>query len=111
MDNLVKIAFVKNNVIVTVAEFDSVPENIEEFMQIFDADTFVLDTDERVVAKDFSSGNYLEPSINKFIKNKPYPSWTISDSFEWIAPISKPGPGYFWDEDSLSWIEANSPTQ
>lgn len=48
-----------------------------------------------------------------YIAPKPYASWTLSESFEWEAPVSKPtdwvseenlnGNRYTWNEESQSW--------
>jgi hypothetical protein len=40
-----------------------------------------------------------------FIAPQPYPSWNRVGSF-WEAPTPRPeGLGWYWDEESLSWIE------
>ena len=43
-----------------------------------------------------------------FIREKPYPSWVLTDSYEWIAPVPYPKDEklYSWDEASIMWIEA-----
>lgn len=35
---------------------------------------------------------------------QPYPSWIIGPDGQWTAPVPSPGPGYVWDEPTLSWI-------
>jgi len=36
----------------------------------------------------------------------PYPSWiALGNPLMWTPPVSFPGPGYKWDEPSLSWIK------
>lgn len=35
---------------------------------------------------------------------QPFPSWSW-DGDDWQAPYSQPGPAYYWDEESLSWIK------
>lgn len=44
-----------------------------------------------------------------FIAPQPYPSWSLDENFDWQAPSSRPeGMGWYWDEDSLSWIQSNA---
>lgn len=48
-----------------------------------------------------------------FAAPKPYESWTIdSETYFWNAPTPMPIDGkiYVWDESTLSWVEAESPT-
>lgn len=50
------------------------------------------------------SGTYdLENDI--FIAPKPYPSWSLSDSKDWVPPVERPTSGtpYMWNEESTSW--------
>jgi hypothetical protein len=53
-------------------------------------------------------GDVYDSDLDKFIKPKPYPSWTLDSSFHWVAPIEKPESDtvYYWDEQSLSWVES-----
>jgi len=39
-----------------------------------------------------------------FIAPQPYPSWSLDASHDWQAPTPRPDGGYYWDEDSLSWL-------
>ena len=44
----------------------------------------------------------------RFRMPKPYPSWKWDKKRgEWVAPVPYPdgGNGYFWDEDTTSWVE------
>jgi len=62
---------------------------------------------------------YIYDSINDvFYPQKPYESWTLSNTtWLWEPPIPYPTDDknyitfkiYFWDEETLSWKEANTP--
>ena len=41
----------------------------------------------------------------------PFPSWRLDDNYDWQPPTPMPidGKSYYWDEDSLTWVEV--PTQ
>lgn len=40
----------------------------------------------------------------------PFPSWVPDANFDWQAPSPKPDDGelYYWDEDSLAWVQVPS---
>ena len=51
-------------------------------------------------------GYSYDPNNDVFIAPQPYPSWSLDDNFDWQAPSPAPeGMGWYWDEDSLSWLE------
>lgn len=45
----------------------------------------------------------------KFLPHKPYGSWLLKEKslLEWEAPTPHPSDGliYFWDEETLNWVE------
>jgi hypothetical protein len=46
-----------------------------------------------------------------FITPQPYPSWVLDETTtNWTAPVPKPEEGrWAWDEETLSWLEAQFP--
>jgi hypothetical protein len=42
-----------------------------------------------------------------FVAPQPYPSWTLDADHDWQPPNPMPAEGgpYYWDEDTLSWVE------
>lgn len=40
----------------------------------------------------------------------PFPSWTLDSNYDWQPPVPYPtdGKSYYWDEDTLNWIEIGS---
>jgi len=53
-------------------------------------------------------GYSYDPVADVFIAPQPYPSWSLDDNFDWQPPTPRPEEGlWYWDEESLSWIEAN----
>jgi len=63
--------------------------------------------------KNFAGIDYtFDPYRHAFIPPKPFPSWLLNESTcLWNPPISYPNDGklYVWDEQSLSWVEVESP--
>lgn len=44
-----------------------------------------------------------------FIPQQPFPSWILDENIcRWVAPLPYPDDGkrYYWDEESVSWVEA-----
>lgn len=43
-----------------------------------------------------------------FVQPQPFPSWTLDSNFDWESPIPYPEDGkvYYWNEETLTWIEA-----
>ena len=80
----------------------------------------------------YGAGNYVQTSYNgnfrkqlasvdgtydsakdKFIREKPYPSWVLDENDDWTAPVAYPivaqGTGekrFDWDEDTTNWVDA-----
>ena len=42
-----------------------------------------------------------------FLQKKPYPSWVLNDSNNWVPPIPHPTDDkiYTWDESTINWVE------
>lgn len=61
------------------------------------------------IRKQYAGVGFTYDSVNDvFIRPQPYPSWSLDDNFDWQAPSPAPeGMNWYWDEDSLSWLEAN----
>ena len=57
--------------------------------------------------KQYASAGYSYDVINDvFITPQPYPSWSLDENFDWQPPTPRPEEGlWYWDEDSLSWLE------
>ena len=57
-------------------------------------------------------GDTFDASKNKFIKPKPYPSWSLDSNDDWEAPVTKPTVTEIdsnivytsWDEDNQKWL-------
>jgi hypothetical protein len=57
--------------------------------------------------KQFAGIGFTYDAVNDvFIAPQPYSSWTLDNNFNWQPPTPRPeGIGWYWDEDSLSWLE------
>ena len=52
-------------------------------------------------------GDTYDKAKNKFIKLKPYASWTLDASDDWQPPVAHPDDSKFyeWNEDTTNWVE------
>tara|TARA_R110000868_G_scaffold6021_1_gene34972 strand:- start:224 stop:565 length:342 start_codon:yes stop_codon:yes gene_type:complete len=61
------------------------------------------------IRKQYAAIGYSYDSVNDvFIAPQPFASWSLDQNFDWQPPTPRPEEGFWdWDEDSLSWINAN----
>ena len=62
------------------------------------------------IRKQYAGIGYTYDSVaDVFIVPKPHPSWILDNNYDWQAPLPKPTDDkeYFWDEVTISWVEAN----
>ena len=52
-------------------------------------------------------GDVYDATLDRFIPEQPYPSWSLDKNFIWQPPVAYPsdGNGYDWNESSKSWDE------
>lgn len=67
-----------------------------------------------------SVGGYYDAENNVFMTEKPFPSWSLNENFDWQAPVPMPEPcddcldghshddcgcgAYAWDEENQQWV-------
>lgn len=50
-------------------------------------------------------GNRYDESRDAFILPQPYPSWSLDQYGDWVAPQPKPSSGsWIWDESKGEWV-------
>lgn len=50
-------------------------------------------------------GFKYDAEADVFIALQPYPSWTLNENFDWIAPKPKPeGDFWYWNEQLGDWV-------
>lgn len=57
-------------------------------------------------------GYQYNEEIDKFISSQPYPSWSLNENFDWVAPVEHPDPSnmgynnmYYWNEETQTWVQ------
>ena len=51
-------------------------------------------------------GYKYDPVYDVFIQPQPFPSWSLDENFDWQPPTPKPEGFWYWDENTLKWIQA-----
>lgn len=55
-------------------------------------------------------GFTYDEQADVFIAPQPFPSWSLDENHDWQPPVPMPDEGkWYWDEDSLLWIEVVPP--
>jgi hypothetical protein len=59
------------------------------------------------IRKQYAAIGFSYDEVNDvFIAPQPFASWSLNENFDWQPPTPRPeGFGWYWDEDSLSWLE------
>ena len=101
--------------VIVVADQDTADENgneVEaigiEFCQNLLGGTWIQTSYNDNMRKQYAGIGYqYDPDADVFILPQPYPSWTLDENHDWQPPTPHPDDGqpYYWDEDSLSWVE------
>lgn len=96
-------ALVKDNICIAVLVFNDHDESLmQETFSRFEYDSIV---DLCILQKDASINSVWDGfSFNA----KPHQSWTLGDDLNWHPPVDKPGEGYVWNEETLSWQTYNN---
>lgn len=60
------------------------------------------------IRKQYPGPGYTYDAVaDVFVCPRPFPSWTLDANNDWQPPTPRPeGDGWFWDEQSLSWVES-----
>ena len=58
----------------------------------------------------YAEGNGTwDPERGVFLRRKPFPSWVLNETTtEWDPPVPRID-GYLWDEETVSWIQPDTP--
>jgi len=49
-------------------------------------------------------GSTYDEVNDVFINPKPYPSWSLDSTYDWVSPVAPPSPEFTdWDEENQVW--------
>jgi len=74
--------------------------------------TWVKTSYNNSIRKQFAGiGFFYDPEADVFISPQPFPSWNLDENHDWQPPTASPEEGsWYWDEDTLSWVELVDPS-
>lgn len=97
----------KNNFVVRVVVTDNnLPNEGYDWLVQTLGGTWIQTSYNHNVRKQFAGfGFTYDLEADVFIRPQPFASWSLDNNFDWQPPIPMPEGDYYWDEDSLSWLE------
>ena len=58
------------------------------------------------IRKQFAGiGFTYDEAADEFVAPQPFVSWSLDANNDWQPPTPRPEGDFYWDEDSLSWVE------
>jgi hypothetical protein len=103
----------ENNVVINVAVFDEWAHNhqlLEDIKELNNAYKIICCCQYGLAG----IGHTYDEERDALIPPKPYESWILNEeTYIWQAPILYPtdGNAYKWNEETISWIEIEEPTE
>lgn len=93
-----KFAVIENGIVINLIIADS-----KEVAEILTLKECIESNEEN----NLGVGSHWSNDYNRYIPPSPFLSW-VFDGQNWIPPVQYPedSKNYFWDEESISWIEA-----
>jgi hypothetical protein len=60
--------------------------------------------------KQYANNGYTyDATADQFVAWQPYASWSLDANNDWQPPIPMPEGKYFWNEETVSWVEETTP--
>ena len=77
-----------------------------EFCQSLLGGTWVQTSYNGNIRKQYAGIGYTyDADADQFVAPQPFPSWTLDSNNDWQAPTPKPEGSFYWDEETLAWVE------
>jgi len=112
-----KVIVVHNNELLDDQGQENEAKGVEFCSSLFGHTNWVQTSYNNNMRKQYAGVGYTYDSDKDvFIEPSPYPSWTLNENSDWVAPVEKPdesglaeGQYYGWYEDSQTWEIENGP--
>jgi len=80
---------------------------VEFLTSLFGPGNYVQTSYNHSMRKQYAGIGYTYHSgRNRFIQQKPYPSWTLDVDDDWQPPKTRPdGDNWQWDEENQEWVK------
>jgi hypothetical protein len=105
-NNIVEeVIVVNNNVLLDEQGVEQESKGVDFCKSLFEGD-WIQTSYNGNFRKQFAGMGFEYNKIrDAFVAPQPFPSWTLDENLDWQAPVEKPEGLYYWDENSLSWLE------
>ena len=106
-NNIVQRVIVVANAELLVDGVESETKGIEFCQSLFGGTWIQTSYNSKIRGKFAGIGDVYDATLDRFIPEQPYPSWSLDKNFIWQPPVAYPsdGNGYDWNESSKSWDE------
>jgi hypothetical protein len=112
-NNIVLAVHVVNNDVITIDGVESEQAGIDFLTGLHGHTLWKQTSYNGSFRKQYPGEGYVySQEHDAFILPKPFDSWSLNtETLDWDAPVAYPTDGkiYLWSEDTLAWIESNSP--
>jgi len=112
-----RVIVVYNNELLDDQGQENEAKGVEFCNSLFGHTNWVQTSYNNSMRKQFAGIGFTYDDVNDvFIGPSPYPSWTLNENSDWVAPVEKPDESglaenqyYAWYEDSQTWEIENGP--
>lgn len=104
-DGIVRQVLVVNNSELLIDGVEVEQKGID-FLNNLLGGTWVQTSYNNNIRKQYAGVGYTYDAVkDQFVAPQPFPSWTLDSNNDWQAPTPKPEGSFYWDEETLAWVE------
>ena len=109
-----RVEVINNDVILDGDGVEQEQLGIDFLTSLYGAGNYKQTSYNRNIRKNYAGVGYTYDAVkDKFIKSKPFASWSLDENDDWKAPITYPDDDkdYYWNEDNYQadnntgWVE------
>jgi hypothetical protein len=109
-----RVEVINNDVILDGDGVEQEQLGIDFLTSLYGAGNYKQTSYNRSIRKNYAGVGYTYDAVkDKFIKSKPFASWSLDENDDWKAPITYPDDDkdYYWNEDNYQadnntgWVE------
>jgi hypothetical protein len=97
----------ENNIVINVIVVGDEYETMYADWRKEFGETYVQTSYNNRIRKQYAGIGYsYDPVADVFIAQKPYPSWFLNETHDWISPVPMPAEegAWIWNEETQEWI-------
>ena len=111
---VIRVEVINNDVILDGDGVEQEQLGIDFLTSLYGAGNYKQTSYNRNIRKNYAGVGYTyDAEKDKFIKSKPFASWSLDENDDWKAPITYPDDDkdYYWNEDNYQadnntgWVE------